>query len=355
MRHFIQRAIAAAFLIGMVFADSELKLDPLPAPLTLNAVTGYRTHSQFLVFSFMGIGAKEIPGDVSAASYMLDLNGDDWSSLKPVPGITGRIAAMAASVRSDVYVLGGYVVDSQNRGSAVPDVSRFEPHANRWLREPDMPVAVGDAVIATYDDRYIYILGGRSNQGPVSDVQIYDTDKQKWLKATPLPGDAVFGHSGAIIEDTIVYIGGAEKNSAADGPRYVLSSQCWLGKINHKDHTTITWSKLPDHPGPGNFRVAAGGSEKDRMIYFGGGADAIYDLKGVGLDGKPVNPSPFLFAFDLRSGKWETISDKLANPVMDQSTLIVTSEGLVIVGGMIKGQEVTAKVTILPKLARVPK
>jgi N-acetylneuraminic acid mutarotase len=349
MRHLVRKAILAACLLGVVFADSELKLDPMPVPLTLNAVTGYRTHSQFLLFSFMGIGPKKSPDDVTTSSYMLDLNGSDWSSsVKPVPGIAGRIAAMATSVRSELYVIGGYVVDSQNRGSAVPDVSRLEPHANRWLREPDIPVPVGDAIIGTYQDRYIYVLGGQGNNGPVTDVQIYDTDKERWLKATPL-ASAVFGHAGAILEDTIVYIGGAERNSSAQAPRYVLSNQCWLGKINHKDHTKIEWSKLPDHPGPANFRISAGGSEKDRIIYFAGGADSIYDLKGISLEGKPVEPSPFLFAFDLRSSKWETISDKLPNPIMDQSTLIATTEGLIVVGGMTKGQEITSQVTVLPK------
>jgi N-acetylneuraminic acid mutarotase len=350
MRRLLSKAIVATCFLGVVFADSELKLDPLPTPLTLNAVTGYRTHSQFLVFSFMGIGSKKSPDDVTTASYMLDLNGTDWSSsVKPVPGITGRIAAMAACVKSDIYVLGGYVVDSENRGFAVPDVSRLEPHANRWMRQPDIPIPVGDAVVGTYQDRYIYLIGGRSNNGPVADVQIYDTEKEKWLKATALPGGAVFGHAGTIVEDTIVSIGGAERNSSSDGPRYVLSNQGWLGKINHKDHTRIDWSKLPDHPGPANFRIAAGASEKDRTVYFAGGADAIYDLKGIGLDRKPVEPSPFLFALDLRSGKWETINDKLPNPVMDQSTLIATTEGLVIVGGMTKGQEITPQVTILSR------
>ncbi|HEX8813904.1 MAG TPA: kelch repeat-containing protein [Terriglobales bacterium] len=355
MRLFLHRATIAACLLCVLFANAQLKLAPLPAPLSLNAVTGYRTHSEFLVFSFMGIGAKKQPDDVTANGYVLDLNGNDWSALKPVPGITGRISALAASVKSDVYVIGGYVVDSQNRGFAVTDVSRFQLHANRWLRAPDMLMPVGDAVIGTYDDRYIYVIGGRTNTGPVSDVQVYDAEKEKWSKATPLPGDGVFGHAGALVDDTIILIGGAVKNSAATGQRYVLSSQGWMGRINHKDHTKIQWTRLPDHPGSANFRLAAGGSEKDHMVYFAGGADAMYDLKGIGADGKPVEPSPYLFSFDLRTGKWDTISDKLASPVMDQSTLVVTTEGLVVVGGMTKGQEVTPQVTVLPKITHPAK
>lgn len=339
-------------LVGVVFAASELKFESLPAPVSLNAVTGFRTHSRFLVFSFMGLGAKREPGAITAESYVLDLNGAGWSAIKPVPGIAGRIAAMAASVRSNVFLVGGYVVDARGGGAAVPDVGLYEPHANRWLREPDIPVPVGDAVIGTYQDRYIYVLGGRGNGGPVSDVQVYDVEKGKWSAATPLPGPGVFGHSGALVDDIIVYVGGAARNAAVGGPRYVLASECWMGKIDHHDHNKIQWSKLPAHPGTANFRLAAGGSEKDRMIYFAGGADSLYDLKGIGADGKPVEPSPLLFAFNLRSGKWETISENVPNAVMDESSLIVTSEGILVVGGMGKGQQVSAAATVLPKVEK---
>jgi len=350
MRLFDRRFFTAFLLVGVVFAASELKFDPLPAPVSLNAVTGFRTHSQFLVFSFMGLGAKRESDAITAQSYVLDLNGAGWSAIKPVPGTVGRIAAMAASVRSNVFVLGGYVVDPHAIGIAVPDVSLYEPHANRWLREADIPVPVGDAVIGTYQDRYIYLVGGRSNNGPVSDVQVFDVEKNKWSAATPLSGAAVFGHAGALVDDTIVYVGGATRST--EGPRYVLSSECWMGKIDHHDHNKIQWSKLPNHPGTANFHIAAGGSDKDRMIFFAGGADALYDLKGMGADGKPVEPSPVLFAFNLHDGKWETISENTLSPVMDQSTLIVTSEGLLVVGGMGKGQQATAAVTVLPKVGK---
>jgi N-acetylneuraminic acid mutarotase len=349
----MKRLFGGLLLVGMVCAAAGIKFNPLPTPMSLNAVTGYRSHNQFLLFSFMGIGASKTADSISAAAYVLDLNEESWSAMKPVPGITGRIGAMAASTRAGPYVFGGYVVDEHGRGNALPDVSRYDPHAARWLREKDIPIPVGDAVIGTFDDRYIYLVGGRANGGnPVSDVQLYDVEKSKWSKATPLAGAAVFGHAGALVDDTIIYVGGATKSTAPEGPRYVLSDECWMGKINHHDHAKIQWSKLPEHPGTANFQMAAGGSEKDRMIYFSGGADALYDLKGMGSDGKPVEPSPVTFAFDLRSGKWETISENTANTVMGQSTLLVTSEGLLVVGGMEKGQQVTARVAVLPKVGK---
>ncbi len=53
------------------------------------------------------------------------------------------------------------------------------------------------------------------------------------------------------------------------------------------------------------------------------------------------------FAFNIRSGKWETINENTPDPVMDLRGLLVTRRGLVIVGGMAKGQQVIPKVAIV--------
>ena len=80
-----------------------------------------------------------------------------------------------------------------------------------------------------YNDRFIYLIGGWSKTGPTQAVQVYDVQKATWLKATPFPGPAVFGHAGAVVGDTIVYIDGALKNP--DGkPAYTASDECWMGK-----------------------------------------------------------------------------------------------------------------------------
>jgi N-acetylneuraminic acid mutarotase len=348
----IPRLPVTFLLLGMALAASEIRFNPLPAPTTNNAVAGFRTHTQALIFSFMGMGAKKNGDAIGAASYSLDLSTGSWSTIRPVPGTVGRIAALAASARDHVFVFGGYVVDERGAAMSIPDVNIYEPFRDRWLRGADIPVPVGDAVGGDYEDRYIYLVGGRSNNGVVSDVQVYDAEKDRWSRATPIPGTPVFGHAGAVLEDTIVYVGGAAQNPAGSGPRYVSSDECWMGKINHHDRNKIEWTKLPPHPGTATFRIAAGGSERDKKIYFSGGTGNPYDFIGVGYDGKPAEPSAVTFAFDLRSRKWETLNNNTPDPTMDHRGLIPTSEGLVIVGGMEKGQQVTARVSILPTSAK---
>jgi len=258
-----------------------------------------------------------------------------------------RIGAAAIGARDHVFLAGGYAVDAQGGAVAVPDLNVYRPISDHWLRGADLLVPVADSVIGVYHDRYIYLVGGRSMRGPVSDVQMYDAEKDKWSQATPLPGAPVFGHAGALVDDIFVYVDGAAKDPSGKG--FIASDECWMGKIDHHDPAKITWTKLPPHPGTARYRIAAGGSPHDQMVYFAGGTNTPYDYKGIGYDGQPAEPSPVVFAFNLRSGKWQTISDNGANPTMDQHVLVVVSEHLLIVGGMEKGQQVTAKVAVIPK------
>lgn len=324
------------------------QIAPLPVPLSNNAVAGGKVGKHEVLFSFMGIGPKKTWDAITNAAYSLDLATGKWIELHPVPGPAGRIGASAAAVRQQIFLVGGYAVDGHGDEITVSDVSVYEPEVHRWYRGADLPVAIDDAVIGVYRDRFLYVISGRSKRDLVSTVEVYDIDKDRWSQATSIPGTPVFGHAGAIVDDTIVYVGGARKNPYAP-PAYIASDECWMGKIDHKDIAKIEWTQLPEHPGSAHFRIAAGGSEKNHKIYFAGGTDNPYNYNGIGYDGKPAEPSPVTFAFDLRTGKWETLNENTDAPTMDHRGLVVTHDGLVVLGGMESGQQVTAKVRTIPR------
>jgi hypothetical protein len=48
-------------------------------------------------------------------------------------------------------------------------------------------------------------------------------------------------------------------------------------------------------------------------------ADNAYDYN---YDGKPSEPSPATFDFNLRTGKWETINPNALDPTMDHRRLL---------------------------------
>jgi N-acetylneuraminic acid mutarotase len=347
--------ILLILLGGFLLAADRAKLEPLPVPLSNNAVASVKSRGSLLLYSMMGMGPKKTWDAASNSAYMLDPDADTpkWVEVRSVPGTVGRLAATAVGTREHIFLFGGYVVDAQGGETTLPDVNTYEPLTDRWFRAEDMPVAVDDSVAGAYRDRYIYVVSGWSKTDAVHDVQVYDAEKNKWSQATPTPGTPVFGHAGAVVGDTIVYIDGAYKNPAGGKPKYVPSDECWMGKIDHHDRSKIQWSKLPNHPGTARYRIAAGGSEKDEKIYFSGGTDNPYDYNGVGYNGAPAEPSPVTFAFNVRTSKWETINEHLPQPTMDHRGLLVLPEGLVIVGGMEKGQQVTSRVVVLPKPGKV--
>jgi len=323
-------------------------LQPLPSPVTNTAVASVRVEGQELVYSLMGLGASKSWNAISNAANALNVGYDKWTTIRPVPG-PGRLGASAISAREQVFVLGGFVPDETGLQAIVSDVSVYDPIGLRWYRGPDLLTEVRDAAIGVYHDRYIYLVGGFSKKGPTNEVQMYDVETQRWQPATPYPGPAVFGHAGAVVDDNLIFIDGAMRNPSGNNPAYITSDQCWVGKIDHRHPEKITWSKLPPHPGDARYRIASGGSDKDNRAYFAGGGSAVYDYNGIGLDGKPAEPSAVLFDYNFKSNSWETIPVKDFAPTMDLRGLAVTSDGLIIVGGMRKNQKVTGAVLLLPK------
>ena len=342
----LSSALFVFLLAATLQAAEETKLSPLPVAVSNNAVV--ITHGkESKIFSFMGLGSKKTWDAITNRAFAMDISTGKWTEVRSVPGVAGRLAASAAALRDQIVLIGGYVVDGQGGETTVSDVNIYYPDENHWYRGEDTPTPVDDSVIGVYRDRYVYLVGGWSRTEPTRKVQVYDTEKNKWMEATPIPGTPVFGHAGTIVGDTIVYVDGAYKNPSGANPKYVASSECWMGKITKADITKIEWTKLPDHPGPARYRIAAGASERDSRIYFSGGTDNSYNYNGTGYNGQPSEPSPVTFALNLKTGKWETINENTPDPVMDLRGLLVTHRGLVIVGGMEKGQQVTPKVAIV--------
>ncbi|MBV9182346.1 MAG: hypothetical protein JO356_13630 [Acidobacteria bacterium] len=339
-------SISLLLILGPKFFGGE-QLPSLPVPISNNAVAAVKINGQVLVYSLMGLGADKSWSSVTNDANALNLKYDKWTPIRAVPG-SGRLAAAAAAVRQQILLFGGFVPDRTGHQAIVPDLSIYDPVALRWYRGPDLLVPVRDAVVGVYRDRYVYVLGGFSDKGPTNETQVYDAEAQHWLKATPLP-DAVFGHAGSVVGDRIVFIDGAKKNATAGAVSYVASEECWIGKIDRHDPKNIQWTHLPAHPGKGRYRIAAGGSEREQKVYFAGGSQSIYDYNGVDLEGKPAEPSATVFAFDLKSNSWETIQENAPQATMDHRSLVVTSDGLLLIGGMAKGPVVVSTVALLPK------
>lgn len=327
-------------------ADDQPKVPPMPSAVANNAVAALKNGIE--IYSLMGVGPKKTWDDITNKMYILRLSSKKWIEGRAVPGVAGRLGASAIGARGQVFVFGGYVVDGQGNEMTVSDVNSYVADGHRWYRAADIPVAVDSAVIGVNHDRYIYLVGGRSQTGPVNNVQVYDAEKNTWSQATPFPGTPVFGHAGGLADDVIVFVDGARKNPAGGDP-YVASDECWVGKIDRKDPNKIEWSKLPPHPGSGHFGIVAGGLEKEHRVVFSGGTTAPHNFKGLGYDGKPAEISTATFAFELHGNRWGTLSADPSDVRTDGRGIVSTPLGPWILGGMLKNQAISARVLALPK------
>ncbi len=336
---FVVPLVCAIFLLA---ADSS-KIPAMPFAVTGNSVAVLKNGTE--VYSLMGIGIKKTWDDVSNRIYVLHFKSGKWVEGRAVPGVAGRIASSAIGARGQVFVFGGYVVDGEGNELTVGDANSYLPEERRWYRAADIPVPVDSAVIGVTHDRFIYLIGGRSKNGPVNKVQVYDAEKNTWSDGTPFPGPAVFGHAGGLADETIVYVDGAKKDAASG--KLVESDECWMGKIDKKDPNKIEWSKLPAHPGPARFGTVAGGGE--HRVLFSGGATTPHNYKFLDDQGKLAEMSPVTFAFDLHGGHWETISEDTNDVRSDERGIVFTPLGPLIVGGTLKNGAYSARVLGLAK------
>lgn len=312
----------------------------LPVPVTNNAVAAVSVKGGDFIFSFSGLDSTRTHSGIHSRAFRYDAARDEWSEVRG-PAV-GRIAATAQAVRGKIYLFGGYTVAADGSEKTLPSVDIYDPLHDSWSAGASIPVPVDDAVSGVWNDSLIYLISGWHDRDNVRNVQVYDPFSDTWRQATPIPGPRVFGHSGAIVGNTIVYVDGVRRMPTR--PRYRITDAAYVGEIDPEDPGKIEWRELPSHPGPPLYRMAAAATES-RVIFAGGTANP-YNYDGVGYDGEPSEPVRTVFAYYVESGRWEALPAKpLAS--MDHRGFAVGGGRLYIPGGMLEGQRVTSRVQVL--------
>ena len=321
------------------------QLPPLPVAHSNNAVAGYDSPAGPVLFSFMGLKAGKTYQDISKAAYMLRVGEGGWIQIPDVPVPEGRLAATAQVVNGKVYIFGGYSVSEDGSERSEPDVFAFDPETLSWERRADMPLPVDDTVSFTYQDRYIYLVSGWHNVGNLNQVQAYDTRNDTWLdEVTQFAGKAVFGHSGAAIDNRFVIIDGVAVTGIQDGKRtFALWPQAYEGTIDPNDPRLISWIRLPAFDRPPMYRAAAIGDSVRGRVIFSGGSSTAYNIDGVGYNGRPAQPIADTIAWNISARRWERMDDTVA-ATMDHRGLVQVGDGFYTIGGMESDQQVTGAV-----------
>lgn len=308
------------------------------------AVTVARTgggEDTYLV-SFLGLGAGKTWRDTLSVAYQHQIGEVGWRPVADVPGSAGRLASVAVAVGGLAYVFGGYTVAEDGSERSIETVHAYDPITGQYRVRRPMPIPVDDAVAAVHADRWIYLVSGWHDLGNVNLVQVYDTRADTWTQATPYPGAPVFGHAGGIVGNTLVIADGVRVHVGASGKRkFVMSEEAYIGRIDPDNHRRIEWHRLPPHPGPPRYRMAATGTgQRGGLVVFAGGSGNPYNYDGVGYDGQPSGPGDEILAFEPAAMKWRRIG-RLPVATMDHRGLLEVAGRFILVAGMRAEQSVS--------------
>jgi hypothetical protein len=316
----------------------------LPEPVTNNAVASLQIDGRWYAYSFLGLDDSKRWDGVHPRSFEWVEGRDQWHAI-PAPTGPGRLAGTAQVHGDKVYLFGGYTVEEDGSERSVPNVDIWDPRSRNWSRGADIPVPTDDAVSGVWRDSLIYLVSGWHNTGNISNVQIYDPALDRWTQGTPIPGTPVFGHTGGIVGDAILYIDGAGifPDSA---PRFRLVHESWKGTIDPDHPQNISWVRLESHPGPPVYRGAA--YPWGDAVIIVGGSDNAYNYNGMGYDRQRSEPTGKLFGYYTAEGWIDAPGADVET--MDHRGLIEINRVLYTVGGMGGGQRVTNRVIPLREI-----
>ncbi|MCG6871053.1 MAG: galactose oxidase [Gammaproteobacteria bacterium] len=339
-------AVAALLALWLPLqATGGGEVPPLPVAVSNNAVAAIRNpDGSTSLFSFLGLLEGKSRRDVTNRAFSWSSGAPAWKELPPVPG-RGRLAGVAVTVGQRVFLFGGYTVGEDHSEVSTAGVFAFDPSGTRYLERAPMPIPVDDSIALAYRDRWVYLVSGWHDKGNVSQVQVYDTQTDRWQQATPYPGAPVFGHAGGLVGNQLLVADGVRVAAIENGKRrFEMSAECWVGTIDPADPFHIRWRRVPAHPGPPRYRMAAGAGASG--VLFVGGSANPYNFNGIGYNGVASEPATMLFAWDFARDAWRDPGPGPAT--MDHRGLVRLGDGFLVIGGMGPGQHSLARVTPVP-------
>ncbi|MFK7776427.1 MAG: T9SS type A sorting domain-containing protein [Saprospiraceae bacterium] len=335
------------FISINIFGQVFYELPNMPMPVANNAVTEATVNGITHVYSFAGIDETKIYTGIHKKAFRYNTQSQVWDEIAELPSGNGRIAAGASVVKNKIYIIGGYEVFSNGSEVSVNKTHIYNPETNSYEADgTPIPLAIDDHVQAVWKDSLIYVVTGWSNNTNYPNVQIYNPLDDEWMTGTPVPNTndyKAFGASGAIVGDTIYYLGGAKSSSG-----FNISSSLRRGIIDSNDPTNITWSLVPNVSGK-VYRAAA--IPFLNSIYWIGGSEVTYNFNGIAYnDSGGVPPRENLtILFTENDSLIEVAPDMFGNgmpQVMDLRGIASLNDGgrAIIAGGIVANQQVTDKV-----------
>jgi hypothetical protein len=207
---------------------------PLPGPgrYRLATATGVDPSGRMCIYAFGGFS----PGAVPIANVdKYDIDGNSWvptGTTVPAHGAFPR-TDMAAATGPDgiIYVIGG-----RSGNVALTNVDKYDPQTNTWAAAPPLPAPPRYwLAAATGTPNLVYALGG---YGPLNLVHGYDVSSSTWYVIAPMQAYRTDLTAAAGLDGKIYAIGGFNGKGSLPGsldPHYlpqvdVFNSTFWTLK-----------------------------------------------------------------------------------------------------------------------------
>ena len=275
------------------------RVGSLPEAVSNQAVSEGVLNGVPYLYSFGGIDSTKLHSGIHLRSYRINARTGIAERIEDIPDTLGKIASAASRIEDTIYVIGGYHVFEDGTEKSSDRVHRYDISGNRFLEDgAKVPVPIDDHIQVVYDNRYIYLITGWSDESNVPDVQIYDAKKNRWFEGTPVPDTddfKSFGASGFILDDTIYYLGGASM-----GSNFPIQSILRKGEINPQNPAEINWTRQFLDPRFAGYRMGCFGRKGE--LFWIGGSNVTYNFNAIAYDGTGgVEPNHRILRYDGQS------------------------------------------------------
>jgi N-acetylneuraminic acid mutarotase len=216
------------------------------------------------------VQATATSGGVSkAVGQPFQLIAYPWSSGTPMPTTLTDYAV--AAVGTQIYLLTGLATGS-GAGTATTTIQIYDSATGSWTAGPFAPTARAGAVAATVGTK-IYLIGGYNSSSPmgIAQVDIYDTQSGTWSIGSAEPTPRFY--SGICAIGSLIYVLGGTQDST-EGVQ--------LNLFESLDTTTGTWTSLPliqYYPIPDHAGCAV---DSGKLYMAGGNSGANGSAESIG-------------------------------------------------------------------------
>jgi len=199
----------------------------------------------------------------------------DTSSAIPVP--LYYPCTVYDAVEQKIYLLGGYLA-VDNTAQLFGSVQIYDIQSDSWQAYTSiaqMPFSVYGGSCVLTEERVIYHFGGRVSGGTSKAILKYEIDNNQWTQLSTMVGEAIFGASTVLVNDTYIFLFGGGRFG---GSKIMYTTSSVYLFRTHDESIELVASMNEERYAPLSAVV-------NNQIYVAGGAyTSLYSLSGVWSD-----------------------------------------------------------------------